>query len=187
MRVSWAVFLFFVLAVAPHASAQPGRDGRLIVTVADQTGAILPGATVTLTQADVATPPVIAPVTATPQGVATFTALAPGRYTVKAEFPGFETATVGDVRVRAGENRQNVVLAIAKVEDTVVVGQDAASAASDRRGPTFGTVLTREQIDALSEDPEEAARQLQELAGPGAVIRVDSFEGAALPPKSQRR
>jgi hypothetical protein len=69
----------------------------------------------------------------------------------------------------------------------VIVGQDAANAASDRRGPTFGTVLTREQIDALSEDPEEAARQLQELAGPGAVIRVDSFEGSGLPPKSQIR
>ena len=27
--------------------------------------------------------------------------------------------------------------------------------------------------------------QLQDMAGPGAVIRVDSFEGAQLPPKAQ--
>jgi hypothetical protein len=47
--------------------------------------------------------------------------------------------------------------------------------------------MTREQIDALSDDPDEARRQLQELAGPGAVIRVDSFEGSPLPPKSQIR
>jgi hypothetical protein len=30
-------------------------------------------------------------------------------------------------------------------------------------------------------------QQLQEMAGPGAMIKVDSFEGAALPPKAQIR
>ena len=53
------------------------------------------------------------------------------------------------------------------------------------RGPTFGTALTREQIEALSDDPDELRAQLQDMAGPGAVIRVDSFEGGALPPKAQ--
>ena len=50
---------------------------------------------------------------------------------------------------------------------------------------TFGSALTREQIDALSDDPDEVRRQLADMAGPGAVIRVDSFEGGDLPPKSQ--
>jgi hypothetical protein len=45
--------------------------------------------------------------------------------------------------------------------------------------------MTREQIDALSDDPEEMRRQLLEMAGGDALIRVDSFEGAALPSKSQ--
>ena len=31
----------------------------------------------------------------------------------------------------------------------------------------------------------ELARQLAELAGPDAIIRVDSFEGQQLPPKAQ--
>ena len=44
--------------------------------------------------------------------------------------------------------------------------------------------MTREQIDALSDDPDEMAQQLQDLAGGNAVIRVDSFEGGRLPPKS---
>ena len=30
-------------------------------------------------------------------------------------------------------------------------------------------------------------QQLEEMAGPGAVIKVDSFEGGALPPKAQIR
>ena len=39
----------------------------------------------------------------------------------------------------------------------------------------------------MSDDPEVLRQQLMDMAGPGAVIRVDSFEGAALPNKSQIR
>ena len=44
--------------------------------------------------------------------------------------------------------------------------------------------MTREQIEALSDDPDEMQQQLQDMAGGNAVIRVDSFEGGRLPPKS---
>ena len=63
------------------------------------------------------------------------------------------------------------------------MSRDAREAASDRRS-TFGTAMTREQIEALSDDPDEMAQQLQDMAGGNAVIRVDSFEGGRLPPKS---
>src|SRR5688500_19938930 len=175
MRTLRAAIVAFLLAVP--VAAQNARDGRLIITVADQTTAVLPGATVTLTLQDVPNAPAIPPATTSTQGVVTFQALAQGRYTVRAEFDGFEVSTVRDVRVRAGENKQNVTLRIANLQDSITVGRDAATAASDR-GPTFGTVLTREQSDALSEDPEEAQRQLQELAGPAAVQRGDCFEGS---------
>ena len=45
-RTLWAALI--ALLFAAPAVAQNARDGRLIVTVADQTGAIVPGATVTL-------------------------------------------------------------------------------------------------------------------------------------------
>ena len=169
------------------AFAQATQPGRLAVTVEDQTGAVIPGAQVTVTRTDGPEPRRVVTQQTTAQGTLALTGLAPGRYTIQVEFSGFDTGRVADVRIRAGENRQRVVLAIQKVEDTVTVGQDPQNAASDRRGPAFGTTLTREQIDALSDDPDELKRQLQELAGPGAVIRVDSFEGAQLPPKSQIR
>ena len=50
---------------------------------------------------------------------------------------------------------------------------------------TFGSALTREQIDALSDDPNEMRAAAAGHGRPGAVIRVDSFEGGELPPKSQ--
>jgi hypothetical protein len=106
---------------------------------------------------------------------------------VQAEFPGFETRVLTDVRIRAGENKQVAVLQIPKLEQSVTVGQSAQQAASDPRGPSFGTTLTREQIEALSDDPAILRQQLQDMAGPGAVIRVDGFDGSPLPAKAQIR
>src|SRR4051812_17782163 len=78
--------------------AQAPRDGRLVVTVVDQTGGVLPGPPVPAGGRDdgkrgAAT----APVTATEQGIATFTGLRPGRYALKAEFPGFDPLIDADV------------------------------------------------------------------------------------------
>ena len=105
----------------------------------------------------------------------------------KAEFSGFETRMLPDVRVRSGNNKQVLMLPIEGHKETVLVGQDKQAAAADPRGSSFGTTLTREQLANLSDDPEVLRQQLMDMAGPGAVIRVDSFEGAALPNKSQIR
>ncbi len=186
-RPASTLVAFAVLLAPADGLAQGPRSGRLSITVADQTGAILPTANVRLVRQD-AQPgqPEIPPVVSSDQGVAVFTNLPEGRYTVEVEFPGFEKGVTRDVRVRQGENRQSVVLALQKQEDTVTVRQDAQAAAADPRG-RFGSALTREQIEALSDDPQEMRRQLAEMVGGDAVIRVDSFEGAQLPPKSQIR
>ncbi len=168
--------------------AQTASGGTLRVTVVDQTNAVVIGATVTVTGADDTTRRVtVAPARTTDAGVATIAGLPPGRYTIEVEFPGFEKRTLTDVRIRAGDNKQVAVLAIGKMETAVTVEQDKQTAASDRNGPSFGTVLTRDQIDALSDDPTILQQQLEDMAGPGAVIRIDGFEGGALPPKAMIR
>src|SRR5262249_10264088 len=150
-------------------------------------GAVIVGATVTVTGSEPATRSVqVVPVQTAETGVAVFTGLIAGRYSVDAEFPGFQKRTLPDIRLRHGENRQSAMLDIEKVEATVTVGQDQQAAASDRQG-SFGTALTRDQIGALSDDPTTFQQQLQDMAGPGAVIRIDGFEGSALPAKAQIR
>jgi hypothetical protein len=176
--------LVIVLAWSAAVSAQT-RDARLLVTVVDQTGGVLPGATVTLLGIEDATKGTgLTPVAATTQGVATFDGLLPGRYALKAEFDGFEPRINPDVRVRSGENRQTIALALKRLADEITVARDKQEAAVDRT-TTFGSALTREQIDALSDDPVVLRQQLQDMAGGPAIIRVDSFEGAPLPPKAQ--
>jgi hypothetical protein len=175
-----------VLAAAP-SFAQAARPGTLQVTVVDPSGAVIANATVTVTGLDPATKAQTpAPVQTSAQGVAAFASLPPGRYAVTAEFPGFDTRVLPEVRVRAGDNKQVIPLPIAGLQDSVTVSRDRQEAAADRQ-TTFGTVLTREQLEALSDDPDVLRQQLQDMAGPGAVIKVDSFEGAALPPKAQIR
>jgi hypothetical protein len=175
------------LAAPAAAAAQAARPGTLQVTVVDQSGAVIANATVTVAGAEDATKAQApAPVQTNAQGVANLVGLPPGRYTVRAEFPGFDTRSLPEVRVRAGDNKQVMMLPIAGVQDSVTVERNKQEAAADRQS-TFGTVLTREQLEALSDDPDTLRQQLQDMAGPGAVIKVDSFEGAALPPKAMIR
>ncbi len=172
------------LVVPGVPSAQTERNATLVVTVLDETRGVLPGATVTLAGIDASTKAAAArPELTSSQGQVRFENLVPGRYSISGEFSGFQARTLPEVRIRAGENRQVLVLALDRVESSVTVERDRQQAASDR-GVTFGTVMTREQIDALSDDPEELRRQLVDIAGPDATILIDSFEGRELPPKA---
>jgi hypothetical protein len=117
-------------------------------------------------------------------GLATFEGLPPGRYSVQAEFPGFDLGLLRNLNVRRGDNRHVVVLTLKNISENVDVGagQEAASTRSDS---AFGQAMTADELATLSDDPTELQRQIMDFAGPDAVIRVDSFEGAQLPPKSQ--
>jgi hypothetical protein len=73
------------------ASAQP-RDSRLLITVVDQTGGVLPGATVTIAGQDDATKSVLIEQATASGGRGDVRGLRPGRYAIKAEFSGFDPA-----------------------------------------------------------------------------------------------
>ena len=176
-----------VLAVLVAARVWAQAVGSLHVTVVDPSGGVIVGATVTVTSAEPnsASAP-LAPATTAENGIATIPNVVPGRYLIKAEFPGFDSRELKDVRVRVGDNKQVAVLPLPKLETAVTVAQDKQEAAANR-AQTFGTVLTRDEIEALSDDPATLQQQLQDMAGPGAVIKIDGFEGGALPAKAQIR
>ena len=174
-----------VLDPAAYAGQRPSAAALRIV-VHDPSGAVIPGAVVQVVGSETqATTP--APAISDGQGVAVVGALEPGRYTVNVSFPGFETRTLTDVRVRAGETKRDVTLPIQKLDQSVSVGRDPAVSASDPNNDRFNTVLSKDQIDALPDDPDEMESVLKEMAGPGATLRVDGFRGGRLPPKSQIR
>ena len=159
----------------------------MLITVVDQTNAVIPNATVTVLGAEPATQKTDIPRGAddsrtawrrSPDCCRAAIRRAPSS---RASIPG----VLKEVRVRQGDNRHIIVLLVENFAETVEVKQDAQAGAADRRSDAFGSVLTREQMDALSDDPDEMQRQLMDMAGPGAIMRIDSFEGGRLPPKSQ--
>jgi hypothetical protein len=167
-------------ALASPGFAQTSEGARLVVSVVDSSGAVLRAATVSVTCEGQATKAK----TASDRGVVIFEGLSPATCTLEGVFPGLGTMVLRGVRVKSGENAQVLVLHPKPVTETVTVEGNRQTAAADR-ATLFGSVLTREQIDALSDDLNEMTRQLLGMAGPDAVIRVDGFEGAPLPPKAQ--
>jgi hypothetical protein len=183
-RVVSALLVCNLFAIVAPAPAQTARDTRLIITVTDPSGGVVPNAIVTVVGLDGAmNGAATTPLTTSQTGAVTFEGLAAGRYSVRAEFSGFGTGLLKEVRLRVGDNRHIVVLPLKNMQDSVTVVQDAQAAAVDPRGTSFRTMLTREDIEALSDDPAEMAQQLQDIAGGNAVFRIDSFVGGALPPK----
>src|SRR5438046_565444 len=102
------------LLFATFAAAQARTDASLRITVVDPSGAVIVGARASLISAGGAATPSVASLDTGVRGDVTFTAIEPGRYTIHVESPGFESADVRDYRVRAGENRREIKLAIAK-------------------------------------------------------------------------
>ncbi|HUF24773.1 MAG TPA: TonB-dependent receptor [Vicinamibacterales bacterium] len=192
MRAVRIVLSLILLAAAPIAAAaqsNAAQPGRLRVVVFDPSGAVIPGALVGVFGAEGSNRSIVrTDVPSDMEGVAVFDGLPAGRYNIQVMFDGFETVGVLDLRLKAGDNmRREVTLPIKGIDEAVAVGRDAATNASDPKNGRFDTVLSKDQIDALPDDPDEMAAILEEMAGPGATMRVDGFRGGRLPPKEQIR
>jgi hypothetical protein len=161
------------IAAAPEPPA-----AELRVTVLDQTGAALVTATVTVTSDAGAqqTWPV------DDKGVVVFRGLTAGTWRVTVHAEAFQSYD-GPVTLKKGSNAVSVRLPLANLNEEVVVRQDE----SDRRGNSFVQTLEPAEIAELPDDPDELEQVLMQMAGPGAVLRVNGFRGGQLPPKSQIR
>ena len=172
------------LAVCPatRLAAQARSAASLAVTVVDPSGALVPQASMTVISRNGS--PVATPRTYTSlSGRIVADDLQPGRYTVRVDATGFASELLDDVRIGSGPVRRTVRLELPVLSESLTVDPDPQGAVLDPRG--FSTFLSREQIDALPDDPRDLAQALLDLAPPGAVIRIDGFTGGVMPPKSQ--
>ncbi len=174
MKLALTLCCSALVLVPMAAGAQ--NPSTLRVTVRDETQSVLIHAIVGLTDPSGVEKQVLVD----DSGVATFTGLVPGSYQVRVEAESFHGYTV-PFTVRRGNNTAVATLTVAIREDIVVKEESAAS----RRDNGFTTTLTADDIAGLSDDPDEMADQLMQMAGPGAQIFVDGFRGGRLPPKDQ--
>ncbi len=175
-----------VPAATATAGVQAGKT-RVHGLVTDPDGALIPGATVTLTGNGPA-------VTATSGADGSYSAVvAPGTYTVTVSMPGFATFTSAGLAINGANGMTlNAKLQIGVQSQVITVSSDSVQLSVDPDSNASAVVLTGKDLDALSDDPDELSDELTALAGPsagpnGGQIYVDGFTGGQLPPKSSIR
>lgn len=171
-RGSVVAFLLITAVMSARvASAQTGT-GEIFGKVTDRTGAVLPGATVTVS-GDALIQPQSTGVSS--GGSYRFPNLPIGVYSVTFELTGFKRVILADVRVQAGFNAEvNGRLELSTVEETVTVTGE--SPIVDTRSNTLGTNFGKELLDAIpsARDPWVILEQT-----PGMVMSVQNVGGNA--------
>ncbi len=151
--------------------------------VADESGAVVPGAKVTIGSR-------IA--TADNNGMYAVTGLAAGSYSVTAAAPDLAMQPV-KIILKSGAQTLNLVLKVATTVQQVTVAESVGPVLSTESTSNASQLTLRgADLDALSDDPEDLEADLEALAGPsagpsGGSIFIDGFSGGELPPKDSIR
>jgi hypothetical protein len=166
------VVLGLVLLGVTDVAAQ---DRRISLRVEDPSGATIPNAQLIVMSG----PHVIAQQNADGRGLATIPVRQLQQVKLIVSAPGFAPTEL-DVTIppRVTNHPVTITLPLATIETDVTV------AAEEQSGELTET-LSQAEIDQLPDDPEELQRMLEEIAGPGAAIRVDGFTGGRLPTRDQ--
>src|SRR5438034_6940227 len=181
------IILLAILSCLP-AIAQ-NSTASLSGKVTDQTGAVIPQATVVVTGADGK------PTTATTNAEGAFAvhSLAPGSYSVAAQAKGFAPSRKDGVMLEAGQTlKQDFSLEVQAQEEKVEVRGESNQLDVSAASNAGSVVIKGKDLEALSDDPDELQSELQSLAGPaagpnGGQIYIDGFTAGTLPPKASIR
>ena len=191
--------LFMVLIAAalamPSAAAAQGGLARLVGTVRDQSGALIPGATVVVRNEKTGEERTV---TADANGVITVSNLKPSTYTVTAKFGEFKPVEYSGMLLQAGQDLSlDLQLMPAGVTESVTVAGSAA--AMDLSSARMGVNVNQREVEDLPLN----GRQMSQLylQAPGALnsgtgtfgdirfsgravqqnmIRFDGVEGTAI-------
>src|SRR5215204_4121376 len=175
--------LVAVLWASQICLAQNSGNSNLEVLIKDPSGALINKAQVQLLtngKAQYSTQ-------TNQKGEARFNKVTPGRYQIHVEAVGFKAQDVDLFNIAPGTNHTELSLEIDFIKADVNVEEEAAVRNTNPNGAAFSNVLTAEQIAQLPDDPDEFENAINQLAGPGAQMRVNGFRGGKLPPKSQIR
>jgi len=180
-------FCFLLALLAAHLLC--AQTAALRGRVTDESGAIVPGAKVRLLDPAGASKSTTTDTT----GAYSFASLEPGAYSLDASAPQLVMPAPTSVTIGSGTQVVNLVLRVAPMTGKVAVQADGAPAiGTEASSNASAVVLTGADLDALSDDPDDLAADLQALAGPsagpnGGSIFIDGFSGGQIPPKESIR
>ncbi|HEY7058512.1 MAG TPA: carboxypeptidase-like regulatory domain-containing protein, partial [Vicinamibacterales bacterium] len=162
MNPRLVLFAIVVLVASVTSVGAQQQTGEIVGKVLDESGAVLPGVTVTLSG-----PILLQPLTAASSetGSYQFPRLEIGVYTVRFELAGFKTVVHPDVRVTVGFSAQvNAQLSMSSVQETVTVS--ASSPTVDTRDTGTRQTFTQESLQGIpsARDPWVILQQTAGIA-----------------------
>jgi hypothetical protein len=167
--VSGVAVLFLSIVPAYGQSATAEFNG----TVVDQSNAVLPGATITVTEESTG---LMRTATSNDAGRFVLPAVQPGVYTVRSELSGFQTQARTGVRILVGQAvTLTLTMPIGTLTDQITVTGEAPLIEVTQT--TLGSSLTTEDIENLPTQGREMLSLMQMI--PGVTPQLDSgnFEG----------
>src|SRR5580698_5361642 len=143
--------LVFALSVLPLMYATPltAQSGSSSIqgTVADSSGAVIPGADVTLTNTSTN---VVLTVATDGSGSYSFPTASPGVYSLQVSKDGFASYKISQFNVTVGQHAtENAVLNVAASQATVVVEASGLSNLLDTQSNDLGTVIGPQSVQQL--------------------------------------
>jgi hypothetical protein len=178
------------IAQTPPQPAPTGAQTTIHGKITDPSGALIPGAQVTISNAKGQT---VSSATADAAGSYDAHALPAGTYTVTATSAGFAPFVSQGIVVANGQiKRVDIAMAIETTQQSVIVTDETPTVSVDPDSNSTSMVIKGKDLEALSDDPDELSNELSALAGPsagpnGGQIYIDGFTGGQLPPKSSIR
>lgn len=176
-----AAILLFAALAAPSPVKLTGQ-------ITDPSGASIPGAAVTVTSAQ----GTVKVAESDAQGRYTVDGLTPATYTVRATAQGFALFEKIGLDLSAGGAARLDIPMIVVAEKQEVTVSDTAHVDVDPSNNVGALVMKGDDLDSLSDDPDDLQNDLEALAGPaagpnGGQIYIDGFTGGQLPPKESIR
>ena len=146
IRLSTLIGLVVLLGlVTLPLQAQRTSTQTIEGLVTDATGAVIPGATVTMTNVDTG---ITTTVNTNETGNYRFSYVPVGNYNVRCELDGFKTQSVSGVRVETtAQVRTNFTMEVGDVTETIEVAADAITLNTENS--TVGSVIENRQIVEL--------------------------------------
>ena len=162
--------LLFLMSLLSMVSAQTVTSGQLTGSITDQSGAVVPGVTITVTQEGTGEK---RSVTTSDDGNYTIPNLAVGTYRLTATKSGFKETAVASVNISvANVTRQNVSLEIGQLSEVVEVTADAVQVQTQTG--TVGEVVSGEQVRELPLNGRSFVQLTQLQPGVAAANNFDS-------------
>lgn len=167
-----------VLSLSGVAAAQE-TTGTMVGTIRDSSGAVVPGATVTITDSQKDNI-VVRTITSSDDGVFTAPNLLSGVYKITVEAANFKKAIQTDVKVDVGQRRLvDIELEAGNIAETVTVEADPV--AVNLTTPTSSTLINGDQVRELSLNNRNFVQLVALAPGVSSDLSDQVYTGTSIP------